>query len=80
MILLKQLDKREDNSVPDIEFTDEFIDKYLTGVYAKRKLDIYKYFQNSPSTSDNVKYLKDLYGIGGAMIITTTIKRKISLC
>ena len=69
MILLKQLDKREDNSVPDIEFTDDFIDKYLTSVYAKRKLDIYNYFQNSSSTSDNIKYLKDLYGIGGASYI-----------
>ena len=65
MILLKQLDKKEDNSIPDIEFTDEFVDKYLIEVSTRKKLDIYKYFQNGSSTSDNIKHLKEIYGIGG---------------
>ena len=72
--VIDQLSLIEDNSektVSDLEFTQEFVDRYLTEIGTNTKYSIYEMFQKSLSTNDNINYLKNLYGIGGA---SSTIK------
>ena len=72
--VIDQLSLIEDNSektVSDLEFTQEFVDRYLTEIGTNTKYSIYEMFQKSLSTEDNINYLKNLYGIGGA---SSTIK------
>ena len=72
--VIDQLSLIEDNSektVSDLEFTQEFVDRYLTEIGTNTKYSIYEMFQKSLSTDDNINYLKNLYGIGGA---SSTIK------
>lgn len=67
--VIDQLSLIEDNSektVSDLEFTQEFVDRYLTEIGTNTKYSIYEMFQKSLSTEDNINYLKNLYGIGGA--------------
>lgn len=68
---LSFLDENSEKSVSDLEFTQEFIDRYLTEQHRDTKFSIYEQFSKSLSTENNINYLKNLYGIGGA---TSTIK------
>jgi len=68
---LSFLDENSEKSVSDLEFTQEFIDGYLTEQHRDTKFSIYEQFSKSLSTENNINYLKNLYGISGA---TSTIK------
>ena len=81
MILLHQLNDRmkrlpsekeqlslldEEQDLPELEFSQEFIDKYFQTKHTETKYDIYRQFQSSLSTTENINFLKNLYGTGGA--------------
>ena len=68
---LSLLDNNSEKSVSDLEFTQEFVDKYLTEQHRETKFSIYEFFQKSLSTDDNINYLKNLYGISGS---TSTVR------
>ena len=68
---LSFLDENSEKSVSDLEFTQEFADRYLTEQHRDTKFSIYEQFSKSLSTENNINYLKNLYGISGA---TSTIK------
>lgn len=68
---LSFLDENSEKSVSDLEFTHEFVDRYLTEQHRDTKFSIYEQFSKSLSTENNINYLKNLYGISGA---TSTIK------
>lgn len=68
---LSFLDENSEKSVSDLEFTQEFIDRYLTEQHRDTKFSIYEQFSKSLSTENNINYLKNLYGISGS---TYTIK------
>ena len=68
---LSFLDENSEKSVSDLEFTQEFVDRYLTEQHCDTKFSIYEQFSKSLSTENNINYLKNLYGISGA---TSTIK------
>ena len=65
------IDENSEKSVSDLEFTQEFVDRYLTEQHRDRKFSIYEQFSKSLSTENNINYLKNLYGISGS---TYTIK------
>ena len=81
MILLHQLNDRakrlpsvkeqmslldDEKDLPELEFSQEFIDKYFQNKSTTTKYSIYKQLQSSLSTTENINFLKNLYGIGGA--------------
>ncbi len=81
MILLHQLNDRvkrlpsvkeqmslldEEKDLPELEFSQEFVDKFFQECHTETKYRIYQQFQSSLSTTENVNFLKDLYGIGGS--------------
>ena len=68
---LSFIDENSEKSVSDLEFTQEFVDRYLTEQHRNTKFSIYEQFSKSLSTESNINYLKNLYGISGA---TSTIK------
>lgn len=68
---LSFIDENIEKSVSDLEFTQEFVDRYLTEQHRNTKFSIYEQFSKSLSTENNINYLKNLYGISGA---TSTIK------
>ena len=68
---LSFIDENSEKSVSDLEFTQEFVDRYLTEQHRDTKFSIYEQFSKSLSTENNINYLKNLYGISGA---TYTIK------
>lgn len=68
---LSFIDENSEKSVSDLEFTQEFVDRYLTEQHRDTKFSIYEQFSKSLSTENNINYLKNLYGISGA---TSTIK------
>ena len=68
---LSFIDENSEKSVSDLEFTQEFVDRYLTEQHCDTKFSIYEQFSKSLSTENNINYLKNLYGISGA---TSTIK------
>ena len=68
---LSFLDENIEKSVSDFEFTQEFVDRYLTEQHRDTKFSIYEQFSKSLSTENNINYLKNLYGISGS---TYTIK------
>lgn len=68
---LSFLDENSEKSVSDLEFTQEFVDRYLTEQHRDIKFSIYEQFSKSLSTENNINYLKNLYGISGS---TYTIK------
>lgn len=68
---LSFIDENSKKSVSDLEFTQEFVDRYLTEQHRDTKFSIYEQFSKSLSTENNINYLKNLYGISGA---TSTIK------
>ena len=68
---LSFIDENSEKSVSDLEFTQEFVDRYLTEQQRDTKFSIYEQFSKSLSTENNINYLKNLYGISGA---TSTIK------
>lgn len=68
---LSFIDENSEKSVFDLEFTQEFVDRYLTEQHCDTKFSIYEQFSKSLSTENNINYLKNLYGISGA---TSTIK------
>ncbi len=68
---LSLIDDNSEKTVSDLEFTQEFVDRYLTEQHRDTKYAIYEHFQKSLSTDDDITYLKNLYGIGGS---TETVK------
>lgn len=68
---LSFIDENSEKSLSDLEFTQEFVDRYLTEQHRDTKFSIYEQFSKSLSTENNINYLKNLYGISGA---TSTIK------
>lgn len=68
---LSFIDENSEKSVSDLEFTQEFVDRYLTEQHCDTKFSIYEQFSKSLSTENNINYLKNLYGISGS---TYTIK------
>ena len=68
---LSFIDENSEKSVSDLEFTQEFVDRYLTEQHRDTKFSIYEQFSKSLSTENNINYLKNLYGISGS---TYTIK------
>ena len=68
---LSFLDENSEKSVSDLEFTQEFVDRYLTEQHRDTKFSIYEQFSKSLSTENNINYLKNLYGISGS---TYTVK------
>lgn len=68
---LSFIDENNEKAVSDLEFTQEFVDRYLTEHHRDTKFSIYEQFSKSLSTENNINYLKNLYGISGA---TSTIK------
>ena len=68
---LSFIDENSEKSVSDLEFTQEFVDRYLTEQHRDTKFSIYEQFSKSLSTENNINYLKNLYGISGA---TSAIK------
>lgn len=68
---LSFIDENSEKSVSDLEFTQEFVDRYLTEQHRDTKFSIYEQFSKSLSTENNINYLKNLYGISGA---TSTVK------
>ena len=81
MILLHQLNDRmkrlpsereqlslidEEKDIPELEFSQEFIDKFFHERHTETKYSIYRQFQRSLSTTENINFLKNLYGIGGS--------------
>ena len=68
---LSFIDENSEKSVSDLEFTQEFVDRYLTEQHRNTKFSIYEQFSKSLSTENNINYLKNLYGISGS---TYTIK------
>ena len=68
---LSFIDENSEKSLSDLEFTQEFVDRYLTEQHRNTKFSIYEQFSKSLSTENNINYLKNLYGISGA---TSTIK------
>lgn len=68
---LSFIDENSEKSVSDLEFTQEFVDRYLTEQHSDTRFSIYEQFSKSLSTENNINYLKNLYGISGS---TYTIK------
>lgn len=68
---LSFIDENSEKSVSDLEFTQEFVDRYLTEQHCDTKFSIYEQFSKSLLTENNINYLKNLYGISGS---TYTIK------
>ena len=68
---LSFIDDNSEKMVSDLEFTQEFIDKYLTEQHTETKYRTYEVFQKSLSAEENINYLKNSYGMGGA---THTVK------
>ena len=68
---LSFIDENSEKAVSDLEFTQEFVDRYLTEQHRDTKFSIYEQFSKSLSTENNINYLKNLYGISGS---TYTIK------
>ena len=60
------LDEDNGKDLPELEFSQEFIDKYFQTRHTETKYRIYRQFQNSLSTTENINYLKNLYGLGGS--------------
>ena len=63
---LSLLDEQENKEVKDLEFSQEFIDRYLQEEHTNTKYGIYEQFQKSLSNQENANYLKNLYGDSGA--------------
>lgn len=74
MLLLKQLpillSEQEQISLieeqrNEITFTQEFVDRYFQEKHPDTKYRIYKYFQESFSSKENIDFIKDLFGYSG---------------
>ncbi|MBQ9854013.1 MAG: DEAD/DEAH box helicase family protein [Bacilli bacterium] len=63
---LSLLDEQENQEVKDLEFSQEFIDRYLQEQHTETKYGIYEQFQKSLSNQENANYLKNLYGDSGS--------------
>ncbi len=63
---LSLLDEQENKEVKDLEFSQEFIDRYLQEEHTETKYGIYEQFQKSLSNQENANYLKNLYGDSGS--------------
>ncbi len=63
---LSLLDEQENKEVKDLEFSQEFIDRYLQEQRTETKYGIYEQFQKSLSNQENANYLKNLYGDSGS--------------
>ncbi len=82
MIVLHQLKDRYENPIDenaqkieiyknnkkenDLEFSQEFIDKFLQEESQELKYSIYTHFRESLSNKENIDYLKGKYGEGGS--------------
>ena len=68
---LSLLDLNEKQERPELEFSQEFIDTFFQEQNPERKFYIYRQLQSSLSTSENITFLKNLYGLSGS---THTVK------
>ena len=83
MILLHQLKDRykkpideteqqnlidENNKIEDFEFSQEFVDRFLQEGHQDLKFSIYRQFEDSLSTKENINFLKRMYGDGGSSV------------
>lgn len=81
MILLHQLKDRyqkpineieqqnlidQNNKIEDFEFSQEFVDRFLQEGHQNLKFSIYRQFEESLSTKENINFLKRMYGEGGS--------------
>ncbi|MDO5571853.1 MAG: SNF2-related protein [Bacteroidales bacterium] len=66
LTLLEQIEKQN-----NLEFPQEMIDYYLTSGsgFVEGKYRVYRQFQESLSTKENIQFLKNEYGIGGTTSI-----------
>ena len=62
---LSFMGNNSDDSISDLEFTQEFVDKYLMEQDGERKYRIYEALQKNKSPKDNADFIKNEYGIGG---------------
>lgn len=60
------LDEDNTKDLPELEFSQEFIDKYFQTRHTETKYAIYRQFQKSLSTTENINYLKNMYGLSGS--------------
>ena len=51
---LSFIDENSEKSVSDLEFTQEFVDRYLTEQHRDTKFSIYEQFSKSLSTENNI--------------------------
>ncbi len=58
--------EENNKNVSDLEFTQEFIDKFLQEEPQGLKFSIYTHFRESLSNKENIDFLKRVYGIGGS--------------
>ncbi|MBP3462908.1 MAG: DEAD/DEAH box helicase family protein [Clostridia bacterium] len=63
---LTLIDNNVDKTPVDLEFTQEFVDRYLTERSRETKYLIYEEFNKSYSSQSNQEFIKNLYGLGGA--------------
>lgn len=63
------LDEENSKEIPELEFSQEFIDKYFQTRHTETKYAIYRQFQKSLSTTENINYIKNMYGLSGSSYI-----------
>jgi len=73
---LQILEEKAEEKSPAFSFSQELIDEVLQDGphFADGKYDIYSYFKQEHSTSENVKFLQGAYGIGGRTLNINGIK------
>ena len=63
---LTLIENNDDKTPVDLEFTQDFVDKYLTEKHRETKYYIYEEFNKSYSSQENQEFLKKLFGLSGA--------------
>lgn len=73
---LQILEEKAEEKSPAFSFSQELIDEVLQDGphFADGKYDIYSYLKQEHSTSENVKFLQGVYGIGGRTLNINGIK------
>ena len=60
------LDEENSKEIPELEFSQEFIDKYFQTRHTETKYAIYRQLQSSLSAIENINYIKNMYGLSGS--------------
>ena len=58
--------KKIAKKIPELEFSQEFIDKYFQTRHTETKYAIYRQLQSSLSAIENINYIKNMYGLSGS--------------